>query len=235
MRLEKEGQTITAAVLLTLSGGFLDAFTYVAHHHVFANAMTGNIVLLAVSAAAGNWGQAAHHLPPLVAFVAAVFVIHLFDLKPVAARINRPVLFCLLMEIAFLSVAALIHLPDSWLIPGITFTATLQTLSFSRLEGLTYSSVVTTGNLRQAAKRFFEGLLPLRRDQHAYREAFLLGLISLSFCVGAFIGGYSVMRYSDRALLLVVLWLLYVLIRVLRYKPGNTLPSIPAVDDLRGE
>jgi uncharacterized membrane protein YoaK (UPF0700 family) len=35
------------AVLLTLSGGFPDAFTYLGHGKVFANSMTGNIVLLA--------------------------------------------------------------------------------------------------------------------------------------------------------------------------------------------
>ena len=44
------------ALLLALAGGFLDAFTFVGHGGVFANAQTGNVVLLAVGAATGHWG-----------------------------------------------------------------------------------------------------------------------------------------------------------------------------------
>ncbi|WP_375542180.1 hypothetical protein [Paraburkholderia sp. CNPSo 3274] len=34
---------------------------------------------------------------------------------------------------------------DVWLIPGNSFVATLQTLSFTHIENLTYTSVMTTG------------------------------------------------------------------------------------------
>jgi uncharacterized membrane protein YoaK (UPF0700 family) len=36
------------AVFFTLAGGFMDAYSYLARGHVFANAQTGNIVLFAV-------------------------------------------------------------------------------------------------------------------------------------------------------------------------------------------
>ena len=38
--------TLGIATLLAAAGGFLDGFTWVGHGHVFANAMTGNVVLL---------------------------------------------------------------------------------------------------------------------------------------------------------------------------------------------
>src|SRR6187402_1432230 len=38
--------SVLLATLVSFSGGFLDAFTYVGHGRVFANAMTGNVVLL---------------------------------------------------------------------------------------------------------------------------------------------------------------------------------------------
>ena len=38
-------------MLLAGVGGFLDAYTFVGYHGVFANAQTGNIVLLGVGAA----------------------------------------------------------------------------------------------------------------------------------------------------------------------------------------
>jgi len=66
------GGSLRLAVLLTLAGGFLDAFTFVGHGGVFANAQTGNVVLLGVEAAAGRWSAAVRHVPALLAYVAGV-------------------------------------------------------------------------------------------------------------------------------------------------------------------
>src|SRR5271154_3321911 len=66
--------TMGIACMLSLSGGFLDAFTFVGHGQVFANAMTGNVVLLGVFAAAGDWRGALDHIPPIFAFLAGVFM-----------------------------------------------------------------------------------------------------------------------------------------------------------------
>ena len=41
--------TFHAAVFVTLSGGFQDAYTYICRGKVFANAQTGNIVLLSAA------------------------------------------------------------------------------------------------------------------------------------------------------------------------------------------
>ena len=41
--------TFHAAVFVTLSGGFQDAYTYICRAQVFANAQTGNIVLLSAA------------------------------------------------------------------------------------------------------------------------------------------------------------------------------------------
>jgi uncharacterized membrane protein YoaK (UPF0700 family) len=38
-------------------GGYLDAYSYLARGHVFANAQTANVVLFGVRAAAGNWAR----------------------------------------------------------------------------------------------------------------------------------------------------------------------------------
>ena len=62
-----------AAFLYTTIGGYLDAYCYVTHGHVFANAQTGNIVLLGLALAEGNLAAALSHLPPLLTFTAGVF------------------------------------------------------------------------------------------------------------------------------------------------------------------
>lgn len=47
--------TFRAAVFVTLSGGFQDAYTYISRGQVFANAQTGNIVLLSAALLRGDW------------------------------------------------------------------------------------------------------------------------------------------------------------------------------------
>ena len=55
---------VLIACLLATVGGYLDAYAYLAHGRVFANAQTGNVVFLGVYASAGLWAQAARHVPP---------------------------------------------------------------------------------------------------------------------------------------------------------------------------
>src|SRR5580658_9977499 len=66
--------TLGIGALLAAAGGFLDGFTYVGHGHVFANAMTGNVVLLGISCFSGSWRTALQLLPPILAFVVGVSV-----------------------------------------------------------------------------------------------------------------------------------------------------------------
>lgn len=205
MEFDAASRNFGVALLLTLSGGFLDAFAYVGHGHVFANTMTGNVALLGVNLAEANWSQAARHIPPLIAFVVAVFVAHMLKLASGRQWITQPALACLILEIVFLALAAsgLVLISDFWLIPGITFVATLQTLSFTHLENLSYTSVMTTGNLRRAALKLFEGVIP-KYTPTAVREARLLGSVSFCFLAGAVIGAFSVARFNDHALWIAV-------------------------------
>ncbi|MDR5824986.1 YoaK family protein [Caballeronia sp. LZ043] len=213
--LELAGRSRGVAVLLTLSGGFLDAFTYVGHGGVFANAMSGNIALLGINVASGDWTQAARHVPPLIAFAFSVCVVHMLGLATIARFVTRPALACLVLEIGFLALAAsnLLSLPDFVLIPGITFVATLQTLSFTHVENVTYTSVMTTGNLRRATKRLLEGLIP-RYDKAALHDASLLGAAGLCFLTGAVLGAYTTAAMMNNALWIAVLLLLSALTRM---------------------
>lgn len=56
-----------------LPGGFLDAYTYLLRGGVFANAQTGNMVLMALYAARRD-GRAFYYLLPIAAFLAGVIV-----------------------------------------------------------------------------------------------------------------------------------------------------------------
>ena len=57
-------ESMTLAVFLTLAGGFQDAYSYNCRGKVFANAQTGNIVLLGQNLAQGNWDLVLRYLLP---------------------------------------------------------------------------------------------------------------------------------------------------------------------------
>ncbi|AYY60247.1 YoaK family protein [Burkholderia multivorans] len=192
MDLDGASRNLTVAALLTLSGGYLDAYTYVGHGHVFANTMTGNVALLGINLSAGEWGAALHHVPPLVGFVIAVLVAHLLGLAAQRGWVRHTAFASLIVEIAFLGIAAsgIVGASSAWLIPGISFVATLQTLSFTHLEELSYTSVMTTGNLRRATQKLFVGLIP-RYDAGALHDSALLATISFCFMAGAVLGGFA--------------------------------------------
>ncbi len=195
-------ETLRVASLLSLAGGFLDAFTWIAHGGVFANAQTGNVVLLGVFAATGQWRAAFHHVPPIVAFLLGVFVAHRLRRHATRRGAQRAALFSLAVEIALLLAVA--ALPDGFadlpIVLGIAFVAALQSSSFARVEGAAYSSVMTTGNLRRAAEALFTGIGP-PRDPAALRQGRVFAAICATFCLGAALGAFVTARYANAAVL----------------------------------
>ena len=64
----------STVAFLTLSGGFQDAYTFFTRGRVFANAQTGNMVLLGLRLSEGRWHEALRYLIPISAFAAWVFL-----------------------------------------------------------------------------------------------------------------------------------------------------------------
>ena len=60
-------------MFLALSGGLQDAYTYLCRGKVYANAQTGNIVLLSTYLCNGEWAAAGRYLVPVLAFMAGIF------------------------------------------------------------------------------------------------------------------------------------------------------------------
>ena len=209
--------TLEAAALLTLSGGFLDAFTYVGHGHVFANAMTGNVVLLGVFAAAGDWPQAWRHIPPIIAFLLGVFTAQLLGRPSPRPLLRHPALLCLVLEILFLCGAAWlpVSFPDLWLVLGLSFVAALQNSSFPKVGSWSYNSVMTTGNLRRFAEGLFMAFQPGQRGD-GLGQARTFGLVCTLFLLGAFTGAVCTPHLHNLALLIPAVLLTVVLLRIQR-------------------
>ena len=74
-------EAFITALFLSVSGGLQDVYTYLFRGKVFANAQTGNIVLMSVHAFAGEWGEALRYLVPLCAFALGIFAAEFIRLK----------------------------------------------------------------------------------------------------------------------------------------------------------
>ena len=74
-------EAFITALFLSVSGGLQDVYTYLFRGKVFANAQTGNIVLMSVHAFAGEWDEALRYLVPLCAFALGIFAAEFIRLK----------------------------------------------------------------------------------------------------------------------------------------------------------
>ena len=65
-------EAFLTVAFLSLSGGLQDAYTYIYRGHVFANAQTGNIVLLAQGVMEGDAQRILSYLMPLTFFALGI-------------------------------------------------------------------------------------------------------------------------------------------------------------------
>ena len=144
----QRSESFPIGVLLALTGGFLDAYTYVSRGGVFANAQTGNMVLLGIRLSEGAWRQAAYYFVPIVAFAAGVLLAELIQKKH---KWNAGLHWrqrTVLIEAAVLLAAGFVPSGklDSGVNIAISFVCAMQVESFRKIHGLTYATTMCTGN-----------------------------------------------------------------------------------------
>ena len=192
--------SLRLACLLAASGGYLDSFTFLGHGGVFANAQTGNVVLLGVYAATRHWGQALSHLPPLAAFAIGVFVAETLHLPHMERLVrHRPVRASLAVEIVVLTVIATLprDFPDTGIVLSVAFVAALQSTTFRKLRRWSVTTVMTTGNLRTATIGLYQSLV--RHTPGAAEQSRCFFAVVLAFLIGAAVGALITAAWHNLA------------------------------------
>jgi uncharacterized membrane protein YoaK (UPF0700 family) len=207
--------TLVISAMLASAGGFLDGFMYVGHGRVFANSMTGNVVLLGINCLSRSWQAAFHRVPAILAFLAGVCVSQTMQLRAKRRDISAPYSAVLVLEIGVLLVLSLLRAgtADILFITSIAFAASVQVQTFRQVNGQSYSSTFTTGNLRTLADAavvwFLEG-----KSRAAAQVVRDFSVICAAFLAGAVAGAYTVQKFGNRALWCDVILLVLVAIRV---------------------
>ncbi len=208
----QRSESFPIGVLLALIGGFLDAYTYFSRGGVFANAQTGNMVLLGMKLAEGSWSQAARYFLPIVAFAAGVLLTELIQKKckqsPGLHWRQRTVLIegVILLLVGFV--------PGGKSNPGvnvaISFVCAMQVESFRKIHGLTYATTMCTGNLRSGTENLFQYLKS--GEKKRLWNSLKYYSINGAFIAGALIGGLLTKCLGERAVWIVCLLLLVVFV-----------------------
>jgi uncharacterized membrane protein YoaK (UPF0700 family) len=226
---ETSNQTnpLTNALLLAATGGLLDAVVFLNHGHVFANAMSGNVVFLGIAAVSRDWGQIIPHLVPIGGFLVGVTTS-----KQVRYRLSEHSVLLLGLAAESLALFALGWLPADF--PDMAFTAIIafvsafQAASYRHVGSFSYNSTFVTGNLRDTVEGICDAISftadPEAREQ-GLAKALDLGSICLCFLAGAILGASAAPRFYNRSLWLAEPFLLAVLLQA--FRPWRQLPPSP--------
>ena len=175
-------------IFLALSGGFQDAYTYFTRDGVFANAQTGNVVLMSTNFITGKWGEGLKYLFPILAFALGVLVADLIQKKfKYFKKIHwrQGILLCeiiILFAVGFMpksmdTVAAVI----------VSFSCAMQVQTFRKVRGYSYASTMCIGNLRSGTAAL-SGFIHERKPEQLRQAMYYFGVIFF-FAVGAGLGG----------------------------------------------
>jgi len=206
---------VSAHALLAFAGGYLDAFTYIGHGHVFANAMTGNVILLAIDLVTVAWQDASRHFLVLAMFLLGIAAARLMQHEYIATTVRIPEAAVLMLEIAILMCLSFStsYGASLGISMAIAFAASLQVATFRQVNKQSYSSTFTTGNLHTMMRSWLAWLVA-GRSVEDLQQAKVFAQICGMFFLGAVLGAYCTPRFHNHALWGECFFLLVVLARV---------------------
>jgi uncharacterized membrane protein YoaK (UPF0700 family) len=196
-----EPNALSSALLLATTGGMLDAIAFLNHGHVFVNAMSGNVIFLAIAFLGRDWTEIIPHFIPLVGFFAGVLTSRYLrtHLGTKSAQLG--------LGLEIMAIFLFGWLPRSF--PEIAFTgilayvAAFQVASFRHVDRFAYNSTFMTGNIRDVAEGLHDAYdrhsTPETRER-GLSQARALGFICLCFLCGAVLGAWAAPRFGNHSL-----------------------------------
>lgn len=197
-----------AAIFIILSGGFQDAYTYTCRGGVFANAQTGNIVLLSTALFQKEWPIMLKYFIPVVAFLIGTAVaecIHICLKSYEKIHWRQIILLC---EIILLFTVGFMPPVIEPLANALaSFVCAMQVQTFHKVRGHAYASTMCIGNLRagtEALCAYFRV-----RDKEIMRKALTYFGVIVVFGIGAGLGSILTLALGCKAI-----WLCCILLSV---------------------
>ena len=228
-------ETYIIGMILAVVGGFLDAYTYISRGKVFANAQTGNIVLLGVNFAEGEFKEAAFYLLPILAFFVGIIGAemikkrHKYNENIHWRQIVIGAEIIILFAIAFIPMGRY----DGLVNISISLICAMQVEAFRKVNGTALSTTMCTGNLRTGTEQVYRAIIEKSKDK--VRIAAQAYGIVIFFSIGAAIGGIVTRIYMERSILIASAMLLIVFISMFRNVEKYILKELEEDDEIEEE
>ena len=188
-----------AAIFIILSGGFQDAYTYCCRGGVFANAQTGNIVLLSTALFQREWPTALKYLIPILSFmigIAAAEIVHIRLKHYEKIHWRQIILLCEILLL--LAVGFMPQRLDALANALVSFVCALQVQTFHKVRSHAYASTMCIGNMRsgtEALCAYFR-----EKDKEILWKALTYFGVILVFGIGAGVGSLVTLAVGCRAI-----------------------------------
>lgn len=203
-------ETYRLGMILAIVGGFLDAYTYISRGGVFANAQTGNIVLLGINAAQGNLEMVGFYFLPIFAFFIGIIAAETIKKRyKYNDNIHWRQIIILIETVTLLIVG---FIPsgnlDTLCNILISFVCSLQVEGFRKVNGNAYATTMCTGNLRSATENLYK--YKQTKNKQLLRNSIQYYGIICFFILGAIIGSLLTKIFFTKAVLFSVIGLIIV-------------------------
>ena len=178
------------SALLSFSGGLQDAYTYNMRDGVFANAQTGNVVLMSQNLMLGNPVKSMHYMLPLVSFAAGIFLAERIESRFKNSRKIHWRQIILLIEVVMLALVGMmpagLNMAANMM---VSFTCAMQVQTFRKVHGYGYASTMCIGNLRSGTESLSH-YIRTKEKSFLFKAMHFFGIIFI-FAVGAGLGGVA--------------------------------------------
>lgn len=183
-------ESMLTAVFIILSGGLQDSYTYLCRGKVFANAQTGNIVLLSAYLFDGEWSHCARYFVPVLAFMLGIFVAECVHRHyKYMERVHWRQLIILSEIVLLFAVGFLPQTINTFANAVVSFVCAMQVQTFRKVRGHAYASTMCIGNMRSGMDSLCSWVL--NRNPAALKKSLYYWGIILLFALGAGLGSLT--------------------------------------------
>lgn len=206
-RERQASESLQLGLLLAVSGGFMDAYSYMCRGHVFANAQTGNLLLCGIHLSQGEGQVALKYLFPVLAFLIGIALADVVRFYFRELRIPHWRQLTILFEALVLCIVSLLSQSSNLLANSITsFACGIQVESFRKIKGTGIATTMCIGNLRSGTQYLCEYFHT--REKTALQKGCLYFTVIEFFVIGAVLGNLAVNLIREKAILVSALFLL---------------------------
>lgn len=194
-------ESIRLGVVLAIAGGFMDAYSYMCRDKVFANAQTGNILLLGIHLSEKEWNVALRYAIPVIAFAVGITLSDMIRIRLKEKSLLHWRQISILIEAAVL--AGVCFIPQKYNLPAnslTSFACGIQVESFRKIHGNGIATTMCIGNLRSATQNMCEYWHT--KEKKKLKRGFLYYGVIFCFVLGAILGNVCVEALQEKAIVI---------------------------------